>query len=293
MKNYFSLLFLLFFSCNSNANLKIATFNIENFGRKGVQKDIELLRKIILEMDADIVGVQEIVKKNKFKKFIIKKLPDYELILSKCGGRGEQYLGFIYKKERLKLVKFFEDKRVAQMRGNRCDSLRPAAVGIFQDLVTEKKIAALSVHLKAGGGKRNYKRRKKQYKVIGQLISEVKSKYTENIIAMGDFNTTGYLLKDRDYKNFIQLVENINAVNVAQKLNCSSYWSGKDREDGIEEPSLLDHILITKKLAKNSLRSEKSLSHCKKVFCSRVPISDLGVTYKKVSDHCPLFGMID
>jgi hypothetical protein len=79
-------------------------------------------------------------------------------------------------------------------------------------------------------------------------------------------------------------------IDLAQNLGCSAYWWGGS-DDGIEDPSLLDHIVVTPGLRKNTNQAQVS-GHCKKVSCRQASLKDLGVSYESVSDHCPITATI-
>ncbi|MCO4753633.1 MAG: endonuclease/exonuclease/phosphatase family protein [Bacteriovoracaceae bacterium] len=276
---------LLFVALSAHA-FKAGTFNIRNFDKSGSSTNKVLLEQMIEDMDADLLAVQEILNHRSFRSFVESKLEAYELVLSNCGGGGGQKLGFLYKRSALKLISVEEDKRVSQaLSRTGCGSLRPALVAIFEDN-NSKRLGAISLHLKAGGGKRNISRRATQYKSVSSIIFDLEDKGIDRIVAMGDFNTTGYDLKNADYHNFLNLLSRTQSTTTAEAIECTSYWKGKSYSDGIEEASTLDHIVYSK-----SFGTPKSISvgsHCEKVGCRDVYEEQLGESYKSVSDHCPV-----
>ena len=107
----------------------------------------------------------------------------------------------------------------------------------------------------------------------------------------GDFNTTEYLSRGSDYAALNTAVKSMGMTDLASNLKCSAYyWGGTD--DGIETPSLLDHVLVTPGLVKVKSPTAKASTHCEKVSCREVPIKELGISYESVSDHCPLTAVI-
>lgn len=285
MKFYVSLLLL---SLSSFASLKIGTFNIRNFDMRGTQTNKALLEKELKELDVDLLAVQEIVNVDSFGSFISDNFPQYKLVLSKCGGSGKQKLGFIYNPKKLNLTKSYEELSISSVGGSRCESLRPGFVGLFTTVETNKEIVAISLHLKAGSGSRNFARRNQQYNILADLKKELAQKGHQNIVFMGDLNTTGYMFQDEDYTNFQALLSSANMKTISKNIQCTSYWSGMDRNDGIEEASLLDHIVLSENFLNSSPRNIEVGGHCKKTMCKNTDLADLGKMYEEVSDHCPL-----
>jgi endonuclease/exonuclease/phosphatase family metal-dependent hydrolase len=277
---------------NSFASIKISTFNIRNFEKRvnGTDK-IELL-KIINSLDSDIISVQEIYNNSSFEKFVSKNLPQYRLLLSNCGGGGQQNLGFLYKSQKLELKKQAEDSTIASLDDivptYGCAALRPAMLGFFKDKRSKEEFVAVAVHLKAGSGSRNYSKRWKQYDYLVKMVRSLRLARNQNIILLGDFNTTGFDLKDQDYIKFNKMLTDVGAQSASERISCTSYWSGRDYNDDIEEPSTLDHIVFTNNFMGKKLKSVKVSSHCKVAQCQSVYESVLGRSYDFVSDHCPV-----
>lgn len=279
----------------SYASIKVSSYNIRNFGRGGSYTDLTELTKILTKLDSDIIGVQEIVSKFRFKKYLQSNFSHYRSVFSKCGGRGEQHLGFIYNTSKLKLISSNEENEISDLKGilGCRGSLRPILIGKFVEIKTNKTFVAMVVHLKAGGARSSISRRAKQYKIIAQTLKRYESKGNENIIVMGDFNTTGYISQNNDFKNFKKLISNTKTFDISSKINCTSYWSGAQWDDNIEEPSVLDHILFSKNIKKSGIKDIKVSGHCQKVRCKEVADYVLGRSYEAVSDHCPISATIN
>ena len=276
----------------SHAKLTIASYNIRTFDSKNSTTDKVALKKIMLSMKADFITVEEIVNANSFKAFIKSQFPNYALHLSKCGGGGKQKIGFLYLKSKFKLKKAYEDSRISDPRQvvgkYGCGRLRPALVGVFTHLKTREEFVAIGLHLKAGGSPKNYSQRARQYDVLARLVDELRLADHQNIILMGDFNTTGFLAQDADFVNFKSMLSNMNLETSSKDIQCTSYWSGKNRQDNLEEPSVLDHVVYPRKLLGGTFKRVNLFAHCKASKCERKSSSELGVSYRKVSDHCPV-----
>ena len=270
------------------AGLNVGTYNIRNFDKPGTHTNKKLLKQSILEASPDLLAVQEIHNQSSFKSFVTKELKGYSLALSNCGGGGGQKLGFVYRFSKLRLKKSYEDRRLTSAFDNGCGSLRPAFVGIFEDLEEGRTFVALSVHLKAGSGSRNFERRATQYKHIQDMFAEFEADGHKAILAMGDFNTTGFDHRNQDYINFKRLLTSTGSMTSAQEVSCTSYWSGTNYNDGIEEASTLDHVVFNPGFASYGTPEIKVGGHCAKARCEDVYEDVLGEGYQTVSDHCPV-----
>lgn len=292
MKVLSSLLVLLCVS-STYASIKISSYNIRMYGKSGEYTNASKLKQIIHEMNSDLIGVQEIVNVTKFKTFIGENFKNYKVIMSKCGGGGSQKLGVVYDSNKLELVKMIEDDSISNPKGLDDDvlgcrsSLRPLVTAFFKVRKTQKSLVAMVVHLKAGGSYTSYRKRAQQYKMLKSIFIQYEQKYPQ-IVMLGDFNTTGYDERTQDYDRFIDMVSGMNVYDSSQNIVCTSYWSGATWDDNIEEPSNLDHILISKELRKNKKMQFSVGAHCKQVQCKEAKRDELGETYENVSDHCPI-----
>jgi endonuclease/exonuclease/phosphatase family metal-dependent hydrolase len=291
----FVILFLLV--GQSYASLKITSYNIRTFGKDGETTNTRELKKIIKDLRSDIIGVQEIVNSRSFHSFIRSNFKNYNVVLSKCGGGGKQKLGFVYDKTKLKLIKHIEDDSISdpqvdKVRGGDCDaSLRPLMLGFFQEIKTKRKLLVIGVHLKAGGSERSFAKRAVQYKMLKDIYKSYEAKY-KNIIVLGDFNTTGYDDRNIDYDRYMSMVSGMRASDITRKISCTAYWGGEIWDDEIEEPSILDHILISRNLQRGKVTGVRVDAHCKRVNCAEAEVSELGTSYESVSDHCPISATI-
>ncbi len=291
MKAFFSAAFLLI--CTSvNAGITIGTYNIRNFDydeRYKITTNKVELASLLSSLKTDVLNVQEINNTAEFENFVALKLPGYDTELSRCGGAHGQRLGFLYKKSTVDLLSFNEDLSISEpgSRGG-CDTgSRPMAIALFQIKATKQKFYGLSVHLKSGSDPDSKAKRIKQLKIIQNTIKELKSKTgVADFYIAGDFNSTEYLGRGSDYQTLTGIVRDLGMTDLASNLKCTAYWWG-NTDDGIETPSVLDHMLVTPGLSKGSPNA-KAAGHCQKVNCREVPVRELGIIYQSVSDHCPV-----
>jgi len=288
---------VLLLSFNATASLTFSSYNIRNFAKTANSTDMVQLKTIIKGLNADVISVQEIYNSRAFTKFVSKNFTDYKVVLTKCGGGGQQQLGFMYRPSKVKLVNFIEDARIATTDGlvspYGCASLRPAAVAFFETISeieyrNAKKFVAIGLHLKAGSRSNSYKKRWFQYRTLLKMIRELRLSGHKEIIALGDFNTTGFDKKNEDFKQFKDMLNKSGTVTASDRIACTSYWSGKTQNDDIEEPSTLDHIVHNGYFLKMLPTKTEVAAHCRKAACQKVYNSALGSSYETVSDHCPL-----
>ena len=275
----------------SRTETKLATYNIRNYKKSSHNKfntDKSELVRVIKSTNADLIAVQEIVDDYDFKDFVRKYLPSFRVVLSKCGGFGNQKLGFIYNSKVYKLLDFREDHSLSEKESSCNKGLRPAAVGVFSKKGSRLKIAAIAVHLKAGGGQNNADTRYKQLKKLSKILSSLRNDNFKNIVVMGDFNSTDYLTGNHNYERFVEFTLKNNLVDFAEDLDCTAYWWG-GIDDGLNYGSVLDHVLISESLYDNFNTSKSEVkAHCQKSRCRANDDDSLGRSFTEVSDHCPV-----
>jgi endonuclease/exonuclease/phosphatase family metal-dependent hydrolase len=296
MKMLFLLLFLLSSSTSYASSLTVATYNIRNFDydeRYRIQTNKPELAKIINSTQADLIVVQEINNTTEFVRYVKNTFSGFDAELSECGGAHGQKLGFMFNTKKLKLLSFNEDLSLSGPgnSGTCYGGSRPAAIGLFEIIATKQRFYAVSVHLKSGSQTDSIKKRLDQYTVIEKMIKSLQaSSGVLDFVIAGDMNSTTYNVRGVDYKSLQSLTMALNAVDLSQSLPCTAYWWG-GTDDNIEDPSILDHILISKGLIKKTVKTVLG-GHCAVVSCKPMPAPSLGMSYSNVSDHCPVSAQI-
>ena len=285
----------------SQSSLKFTSYNIRNFdadsfhsvkGRSGISTDTSYLAKVLKNNRADIVAVQEIVNKTHFVNFIRHYFPQYQVVLTQCGGAHRQHLGFVFSRHRFQLKGFTQDMRLSKTRRNQqiqCYSgSRPAAIAVLREKNSNIDFVAMSVHLKSGGTKSSADKRFFQYQTLTQIIKEWRARGFANFAIMGDFNTTNFLKRNHYYHRFVNFLKQNRLSDFSASGKCSSYWHG-GKNDGKEYPSMLDHVLLSGPFLKK-VRNFKTeaMAHCQISQCQISSRKKLGHHYKNVSDHCPI-----
>jgi endonuclease/exonuclease/phosphatase family metal-dependent hydrolase len=280
----FALLFLLL-STTGWAKWSVSTFNIRNFDNDpdAGRTDLQELGRILKDVQSDVMGFPEIVNKTAFDSLIKRALPGYEYQISNCGGFGKQHLAIAYNPKTFEYVRHLEDLSFSGGSPTKCGSLRPVFMVTLKYKSTNTLYTFAAVHLKAGGSTRAMEQRWQQYT---RLESLSKTLERENLVLLGDFNTTGYNIKDQDFQKFEDLLGAGSLRTMSESLGCTSYWAGTLGGEE-HQPSILDHIVIQDKNAA-AVESVKVGSHCSKIDCRPATPTDLGLSYQSVSDHCPV-----
>lgn len=280
------ILVLLSFLLGSQAwaGWSVSTYNIRNFDRDPGAGSTNLteLGKTIKEFKSDVMTFIEVVNLEAFKKLVKNNLPGYGIAVSSCGGFGRQKLAIVYNSSMFKFLSQTEDMTFSG-NTNACGSLRPVFLVTLQNKQTNKAYTFAAVHLKAGGATTAMQQRWSQYELLTKLAKTYRK---QNLVMMGDFNTTGYNLKNEDYKRFDAFLSASSMETMSENLGCTSYWTG-ELENGQHQSSVLDHVVLSPEQLKNV--DEVYLgSHCAKLDCRDATPEELGVSYDAVSDHCPI-----
>ena len=278
------LVFLLLIGSQAWADWSVSSYNIRNFDHDRIAgpTNIQELSKTIKEFKSDVMTFIEVVNAEAFEKVIKQNLPDYQIALSKCGGGGKQRLAIVYNTKLFNFIGQIEDLSFSGS-DQACGSLRPVLIVTLQNKLSKEKFMFAAVHLKAGGATQAMQQRWTQYELLTKLSKQYKS---EKLILMGDFNTTGYNIKDQDFTQFEKFLTNSSLRTTSENLGCTSYWEGT-LGNGRYQSSILDHIVLNDELHAN-VKDIALGSHCAKLDCKDATPEELGLSYQSVSDHCPL-----
>ncbi|MCB9596488.1 MAG: endonuclease/exonuclease/phosphatase family protein [Sandaracinaceae bacterium] len=242
--------------------VSVATFNIENFPRDARQ--VEGAFAILGELDAPIVGVQEITDPAAFEAAARHHLGASWRFVANRGG-PEQRVGVLYDGARFELA-WARTHGATQIDGRGKPTLearlRPRGGG--------RAVRVFVVHLKAGGDFAHVRR--EQLRRLEPILAEAVESWDE-LVVLGDFNATG----DADRVTIAALADRLGLAWASEGLACTSYW---DRRDGCRG-SALDHVLTREVPDAIAARGP-----CETIGCS--PGDRCPAFHREVSDHCPV-----
>ena len=142
-------------------SLRLVTWNLRNF--PGEHQDLELLKSRLGALDADIIAVQEIKDPAALRSL----LPEWELAISKRGGRGHQKLGVLYNPGRVELVGEPAEHDQLSLRGR----VRPAFSAYLRGRGGGPDFHLVVVHLKAMT--KGYSQRAQQWPMLAELVASL------------------------------------------------------------------------------------------------------------------------
>ncbi len=275
---------LLLLSFPGWAKWSVSTYNIRNFDNdpSAGSTNLNELGKIIKEMQSDVMAFEEVINLKAFDTLVKKNLSGYAYEVSDCGGFGKQHLAIVYNPKSFEFVSQEEDLTFSGS-SNACGSLRPLFLVTLKNKANKALYTFAAAHLKAGGNDRAMAQRWQQYAKL-ELVA--KSYDKKNLILLGDLNTTGYNIKDKDFVKFEELLNDSNMRTMTETIGCTNYWTGTLGGEE-HQSSILDHIVIHDKNV-SSVESVKVGAHCARTDCRPSLPSELGLSYQSVSDHCPV-----
>ncbi|MCD8424736.1 InlB B-repeat-containing protein [Tenacibaculum dicentrarchi] len=282
---------------SKDKTLDIVTWNIEWFGDEkkspaaGNQNSDEIqkekVKQILLNLDADIIAVQEIIDIDLFKE-LIAELPAYDFILSDAVSYPNstsgmpQKLGFIYKKSVVNLKSstpllkaihpyyngndesalqdFPDPKKSRFFASGRLPFLMTADITI-DNQTKEVNFIVLHARANTSAAKAQSKYDMRKYDVE-TLKKELDANFpTKNIVLLGDYNddvdqtvvANDVIGNATTYDAFVQDASNYTIVTSAlSKANFRSYAS---REN------MIDHITISNELTNNYLLGSEKVHY--------------------------------
>lgn len=243
----------------TNGDVRVATFNVENYPKHDVQR--KMVPQAIGKLEVPIVALQEVVDTRRFEADVQKELGNQWVLAASSQGPSQK-LAVLYDSTQAQLLSQRDySEPILHPRG------RPAFETRFQ--VGDHVVRVLDLHLKSGG--KFYALRAAQWWALLPIIERgVES--GEEFLVLGDFNATGW--PDRIMLFGLSLWTGTNWLS--RGVECSHYWSRGD--DCVT--TTLDHALTT------SSGTARAYGACETVGCQS---SDRCPTWvDEVSDHCPV-----
>lgn len=256
----------------SNDELVVATFNVEWLGDGNTDRkprseaDYNTIAKIISELNADIVGLQEIENANAIKK-ILTYLKGYKYKITE--NKSAQNVAYLYN-SKLEIKRSFVSDRIDIAER----STRPALV--MECKKSNFDFVVANVHLKSTSRYDNTAEKKERsFDLRGSQVIElnkladsiINAKKELDVILLGDFNDTPVRKKN---PTLTPLLENPNLVFITKDMK-----SCKNRS-----MYSIDHIISSKSAYNRfAIDSERNF--------------DINLVFGKdvaqnISDHCPI-----
>ncbi len=258
--------------------LEVMTWNIQNFPKS--EYTVDYATKIILAVDADVIGLQEIQSDSAFV-VLLKNLQTQDPEDKWNGFRAntnewEMNLAYLYKSSVIKVDSIFQiypdDEKYHQPF--------PRKPLVLEFSCFDQKFFIINNHLKAMPGEKNIVRRKEACRLLDKYIDEFLS--TKNVILLGDLNDQ---LTDPEE-------ENVFTVFLDDKQNyCFADWLiAADSTANWSYPywkyrSHLDHILISNELFDEF---EKKGSEIRTITIDKFMEGGNDARYKYITDHRPV-----
>lgn len=263
-----------------DGKLRVVSWNLHNFPSSDLDRD--LLRELLLGLEADVLAVQEI----KDPEALREVLPEHQLLISKHGGAGHQKLGFFYDPRRIEVVGKPSEHEELTMKGR----VRPAFHVLFRRRHGGPDFHAVVVHLKATPD--GFELRERQWQRLSTLVGTLRADGEEDVVLLGDFNTTGPV-GGNSSQELIALADVLDAQGLRRidtPSGCSAYWDGQ-RRDAWQEPSLLDLVFVAglEESASENITAVAG-AHCARHQCEPFRSTDAypELEYETISDHCPV-----
>jgi endonuclease/exonuclease/phosphatase family metal-dependent hydrolase len=281
-------------------SLRIASWNVRNFplDERPQDEDLGYSRRTNIcdfeaafgGLDADLYGLQEVNDIRRFQPILRRACGERSMDVrySAGGGRHGQHLAIAW------------DNSILELVGNPIEipelvlepGMRPAFAGYFRSLRTGGvNFTVVVVHLESGPD--NFGDRRRQNRELATWLDRWVGEVGDaDVIVLGDFNTTGSPRGglEGELQSVDAILGRAGLERLDNPLGCTSYWEGRGDRDGIQVPSLLDHVFVGGFGTDAISRPLEAWLHCSRFRCEDL-ISRVGEedgTFWDVSDHCPL-----
>lgn len=195
-------------------SLRIGSWNLEHFGSSPALRaitdpgkprrelpgrddaDLEKIGAFVKRLGVSVLAVQEINGETPLQALCPHIGPSWTCFLGTSGGwtdgKSSQAVGFLYDRERVRLVWAEELNDFPRERDGLPIFHRVPVTACFQDTRTGIDFRAVCVHLKAGRGADDLKKRKLEATGLRDWLVLLQSTANEDqdIVVMGDFNST-------------------------------------------------------------------------------------------------------
>jgi len=281
-------------------NLRIASWNVRNFplDERPEEDDLGYSRRTNIcdfetafgGLNADLYGLQEVNDIRRFQPILRRACGERSMDVrySSSGGRHGQHLAIAWDNSVFELVgKPMDVQELVFEPG-----MRPAFAAYFRSLGRGGlDFSFVVVHLESG--QQNFADRRRQNRALASWIeTRIEETSDPDVIILGDFNTTGSPRGglDGELQSVDAIFGRVGLERLRNPLGCTAYWEGGGERDGVQVPSLLDHVFVGGFGLDAISRPLEAWLHCARWQCEDL-ISRSGEedgTFWDVSDHCPL-----
>ncbi len=291
------LLCLFFTTFELQANLRIATWNLEWLSTKKdkiqtqrARGDYLMMQQISAVLNADLIAFQEVDSVAALKQVLPSSQYQFylsERALSQTSAKSsQQFTGWAVKKD-FSIIEHLDNKALSLPSPFYTSRLR---YGTYIELVRDKSpnLHLLSVHLKAGcfNKKPHSSRACRQLnQQINALIVWIKTRLLQGqaFIVAGDFNHYMNEKSDWVWKKITQEVGKAQVLNLTATTQASCktrrYNYRKKQWRKVTYSRLIDHIIA----------SPNALSGLNLIAAKQFLYPTTGVKKYHLSDHCPVF----
>ena len=273
-------------SCRQD-RLRIATFNIENFGAPDKRTDDSRITELIAELDADVIAVQEIQDPARFAVLVAGIATPgrrYQFVPSRCGGNSKwhdpMHVGFVLDVAHVRLMTTQEFPELAPTPDEGCGFQdRPGLLGEF--IAAGRRFDLLVVHF-AAKPEQAPKRRDQWDRALAIVAGRRAAGVPVAII--GDVNSTGFLDDAQEERAYIrQRLAAARMTLPTEMIGCSEYFQRDGR--GPYRRSLLDHVALCDRFPIEP--HAEVHGYCRELACP-AHLDSLPRDFNTVSDHCPV-----
>jgi len=283
-----------------SGNLRIATWNMRNFpiderpqtddlgySRRANICDVETA---LAGLDADILGLQEVDDTRRFPPILRRACTGrtMRVVFSAGGGRFGQHLAIAWDNDTLELA--MEPVEITAVAFE--DGMRPGFAAYLRSRSANGiDFTLIVVHLESGP--QAFADRRRQNRALATWIDNWVAEIGDpDVIVVGDFNNAGSPRGGLtgELQSMDAILGRAGLHRLENETGCSQYWEGRGDRDGVQVPSLLDHVFLRGFGPDAVVQPLQAWLHCARWECSEF-VSRVGEedgTFWDVSDHCPL-----